>query len=130
MKITGISYNSGTYTINLDTGDTITGKVCVAGNNTEVTEDFQRYIDDINWLTEDINDAHFIDQDEYLIVITKMYIIEPEDKYVHIGDMRYYITNHLDSTYFLSFDILNSTLENIDATEFQFALFSYLHWEI
>ena len=129
MTITSISYNSGTYTINLDTGDTITGKVCVAGNE-EVTENFQRCIDEIDWLTEDITDAHFIDKDEYLIVITKMYITDPEDKYVHIGDMRYYITNHLDSTYFLSFDILDSTLETIDATEFQFALFNYLHWEI
>ena len=127
MNITNITFNNGLYTIyytnnrdDLSNPKKIVGKI--SANNID-----KESLDRFNFLTEDIRDSFWINQDEYIILLPYVYPCLDEDEIVPLGRMRYYITNHMDEEDIFSFDILESE-EEINAPDLQGSISNYLNW--
>lgn len=128
MIITNITFNDGIYTITYAKNkETINEIKKLMGKISATTID-KESLDRFNFLTEDIKDSFWISEDEYIILIPKEYPCLPDDLFIPLGKMRYYITNHMEEECIFTFDI-KETEEDIDATELQFAISSFLNWD-
>lgn len=132
IKIESITFKDMTYTIAYSHNDKtykLIGRINVYADE-KIDDEFLQQLYEIDFLSN-LNEAFWISRDEYLIVIPKNYQVLPDDDIFPIGTVRHYITNHMDTTYQMSFVSLGfvSDVDNdFDMDDFKNAMFDYGRW--
>lgn len=131
MKIHNIMYNASNhqyaikYSLDDKTLKTIMAKCTVhSWNGTELPDSFYDKIEDVNWLSNR-EDSVWLNSEEYLIPIFNLYPADKDDTEIAIGELRYYITNHFDSTLGLALCMLDKP-DDLDANDMCYMISEYL----